>query len=379
MKTSVLASAATLAASLALAPIAAHAQTMEQAPGATFLLGGQIKLGLDASQVSGSGRPGATAARDYRLANNTSFFFFDGRERLDDKLKAIFHLEWDFSADTGVQGAGRAFYVGLDHSDFGRLQFGRQSVYFSHHWFVNDTHGAFDAAPNAANSLNVLGTINGAYFAGNFLNNTIRYEAPDFHGLSGIATYSFDAEAPGNGRNHTWYLGPTYTLGALKLGYFHMVRDSQGTLPAQTVGALDQTADRFAIGYTWQGLRFGAVVDRNRVTDRATSASQERYAFSIPINYDFGPHLLSLTYGQAFSMHAGGSTVDDTGAKMLSISYQYKMSRRTTLDATLVELRNDRNGRYNFWLGGLNGSSQLSTADAGARVRMAYLGIKHLF
>lgn len=158
-----------------------------------------------------------------------------------------------------------------------------------------------------------------------------------------------------------------------------MVRDSQGTLPAQTVGALDQTADRFAIGYTWQGLRFGAVVDRNRVTDRATSASQERYAFSIPINYDFGPHLLSLTYGQAFSMHAGGSTVDDTGAKMLSISYQYKMSRRTTLDATLVELRNDRNGRYNFWLGGLNGSSQLSTADAGARVRMAYLGIKHLF
>ncbi|KUE85130.1 porin [Cupriavidus necator] len=376
MKTPALAHAANLAASAAFCfPAAAVAQQQTT----TFLIGGQIKLGLDASQVSGASQPGGTAARAYRLANNTSFFFFDGKEQLSPDLKALFHLEWDFSADTGVQGAGRAFYVGFDHRQLGRLQLGRQSVYFSHHWFINDTHGAFDAAPNAANSLNVLGTINGAYFAGNFLNNTVRYEAPDIHGFSGIATYSFDAEQPGKGRNHTWYLGPTYTRGGLKMGYFHMVRDSQGTLPAQTVGALDQTADRFAIGYTWQGLRVGAVVDRNRVEDRNTGNSQYRYAFAIPINYESGPHLFSATYGQALATHSNGTTLADTGARMLSLSYQYKMSRRTTLDATLVELRNERNGRYNFWLGGINGSAQLSPANAGARVRMAYLGIKHQF
>ena len=60
-------------------------------------------------------------------------------------IRDRFHLEWDFSANNGVPGRGRAFYLGLDHGDLGRLLLGRQSVYFSHHWFVNDPHGAFDA------------------------------------------------------------------------------------------------------------------------------------------------------------------------------------------------------------------------------------------
>jgi len=331
MKKIVPGSAAALLCAATLLPVPAHAQSV--------LLGGQIKLGLDAT-TTGAGRAGSSTGRAYRETNNTSFFFPDSKEELNSQLKALYHLEWDFSADTGAQGAARAFYVGFDHADWGRLQLGRQSVYFSHHWFINDTHGAFDAAPNAANSLNVLGTINGAYFAGNFLNNTVRWEAPTYLGFSGIASYSFEAEQPGNGRNHTWYLGPTYTNRGLKIGYFHMERNSQGTLPAQAVGALDQTADRLAIGYTWQGLRFGAVVDRNRVHDRTANTTQDRYAFAIPVNYETGPHVFSMTYGQAFSMHLNGNTVNGTGARMLSLSYQYKMSRRTTLDLTLVELRN---------------------------------------
>lgn len=36
----------------------------------------------------------------------------------------------------------RALDVGFDEERFGRLQLGRQSVYFSHHWFINDAHGS---------------------------------------------------------------------------------------------------------------------------------------------------------------------------------------------------------------------------------------------
>ena len=72
-----------------------------------------------------------------------------------------------------------------------------------------------------------MGTINGAYFAGSFLNNTVRYEAPDIHGFSGIATYSFDGEQGDSGRSHTWYVGPTYTQGAFKLGYFCLLYTSR--------------------------------------------------------------------------------------------------------------------------------------------------------
>uniref|UniRef100_UPI003F49A2C3 porin n=1 Tax=Cupriavidus yeoncheonensis TaxID=1462994 RepID=UPI003F49A2C3 len=363
---------ATALAALCAAPALASAQ-------GSMLIGGQLKLGLDMTSISGAAQPGGTAARAYRESNNTSFWFIDGKEQLAPGLKALYHLEWDFSADTGVQGSGRAFYVGFDEERFGRLQLGRQTVYFSHHWFINDTHGSFDAAPNAANSLNVLGTINGAYFAGNYLNNTVRYEFPNLGGFSGMASYSFDAEQPGNGRNHTWYLSPTYTNGGFKAGYFHMQRDSQGTLPLQTVGNLDQMGDKLAIGYTWNGLRLGVVVDRNQVTNTASDSRQYRFAYAVPLGYGFGPHLVQLTWGQAFSVHQDGRTLDDTGAKMLSLSYQYILSKRTTLDLTYVELRNERNGRYNFWLGGIGSGSQMAPADAGTRARMAYAGIKHQF
>lgn len=363
---------ARICASAALCtPALAYAQNV--------LLGGQIKLGLDATSVNGATNPGGTASHVFRESNQTSFFFLDGKEDLGNGTKALYHLEWDFSADTGAQGAGRAFYVGVDSVTFGRLQFGRQTVYFSHHWFITDTHGAFDAAPSAANSLNVIGSINGANFAGNYLNNTVRYETPVFRGFAAMASYSFDAEQPGAGRNHTWYLSPSYTNGPLSIGFYHMQRNSQGILPLQTVGSLDQMADKFAISYTYNGLRLGAVVDRNRVDDRATGSRQDRIAFSVPLSYATGPHLFSLTYGQALPVHQNGSTLADTGARMLSVSYQYSLSKRTWLDITAVELRNQPNGRYNFWLGGLNGSSPLPLQDAGAQVRMFYAGIKHQF
>lgn len=371
-------SVAVLCALPAVVPGLAGAQITGKGPESSVILGGQIKVGQAAVRVSGA-RDGASAAEKVGLAPNTSYFYFKGQETLNDRLKTLFHLEWDFSPTTGARGGGRAVFVGLADRELGALTLGRQSVYFSHHWFINDPHGAFDAAPNPANSLNVLGTINGSHFAGSFLNNTVRYQAPNFHGFSGIASYSFDSEEMDQGRSHTWYVGPTYTRGAFRLGYYHMERKSQGALPRQVAGSLDQTADRLAVGYGLGGLSFGVVVDRNKVMNRSTRGDQYRYAFAVPVNYGQGPHLWSMTYGQALSMKQNGRTQGGTGAKMLSLSYQYSLSKRTTLDATVVELHNDRNGRYNFWLGGPYGASQLPQAYTGGRLRMAYLGIKHLF
>lgn len=239
-------------------------------------LGGQIKLGLDHTTSKSDSRDSLSASR---LSNNTSFWYLDGKEDLGGGLNAYFHLEWDFAADTGTLGAGRNFFVGLADKQWGKLQLGRQSVYFSHHWFLADSHGSFDAAPNAANSLNVLGSINGANFAGGFLNNTVRYEAPNIAGFSGMASYTFDAEAPSSAGNKTLYINPTYTNGPFKLGFYHMTRKAQGSLPGQTVGSLEQSANRVAAGYATNGWRAGLIIDRNKVTDNATHGSQYRLAY----------------------------------------------------------------------------------------------------
>ena len=360
-----------LSTALAVGLLAASSALFAQT---AVTLGGQIKLGMD--HISLNSRSAERSAA--RLTNNTSFWYLDGKEDLGGGKSAYYRLEWDFAADTGAFGAGRNFFVGLGDARLGRLQLGRQSVYFSHHWFQGDYHGAFDAAPNAANSLNVLGTVNGAYFAGGFLNNTIRYQAPSIGGFSGMASYTFDAESAETRRNKTWYISPTYTKGPLRVGYYHLSRRSQGSMPGQTVGSLDQDADRFAFSYLQSGFRFGLLVDRNKVTDRASGTSQHRWAYAIPLTYGMGPHLLSATWGQALSTRINGSKLASSGAKMLSLSYQYSLSKRTALDLSVIELRNQKNGRYNFWNGGMGGL-QLAASDAGGKSRMIYAGMKHTF
>jgi hypothetical protein len=60
------------------------------------------------------------------------------------------------------------------------------------------------------------------------------------------------------------------------------------------------------------------------------------------------------------------------------LSYQYALSKRTQLNVSVAQLRNQHNGRYNFWIGGL-GSMQLPASNAGSDPRLIYAGIKHVF
>ena len=74
-----------------------------------------------------------------------------------------------------------------------------------------------------------------------------------------------------------------------------------------------------------------------------------------------------------------GTTLSNSGAKMLSLSYEYALSKRTQLNVSVAELRNEKNGQYNFWNGSLSGGLQMAPIDAGARTRMIYAGMKHVF
>lgn len=44
---------------------------------------------------------------------------------------------------------------------------------------------------------------------------------------------------------------------------------------------------------------------------------------------------------------------------MLSVSHEYALSKRTQLNVSAIALRNQKNGRYNFWNGSLSGGPQL--------------------
>ena len=85
----------TMAIGLMAASTAALAQT-------NVTLGGQVKLGLDHISVKGGSGADPSASR---VTNNTSFWYLDGKEDLGNGKQAYYHLEWDFSADTGATAA----------------------------------------------------------------------------------------------------------------------------------------------------------------------------------------------------------------------------------------------------------------------------------
>lgn len=345
-------------------------------------LGGDLRDGFQFSQITGATNRAAQPLQVTGLTDQTNQFYLTGTEDLGGGIKTYFRIEQQFNLLTGAQSIPRNVGVGLD-GPWGRIVFGRWSVYFSHYWYTGfDTQGTFDASPNNANALDVLGSINGAFFAGNFVNNTIRWELPKYHGFSGIASYSFDNQIAGAQGNHLWYVGPTYTNGSLRIGYYHLQRNDIDASTA-AVGTLAQRADRFAIGYDFSGLfnglRLNFVIDKNYVSDNAHIApTQSRIAYALPLSYTRGPQVFALTYGQAFSMKLNGATVNDTGARMFAASYEYTLSKRTALDLTVVELMNQKNGRYGFYLGNLNGS-QLPSVYAGARSQLIYAGIRTSF
>lgn len=345
-------------------------------------LGGFLRDGIQDDQVTGATSSAGAPLRATALTDATNFFYIAGQEDLGGGIKTFFRYEQQFDLMTGQQVIPRNVGVGLE-GPWGKIAVGRWSVYFSHYWYTGfDTQGTFDAAPDAANALNVLGSINGAFFAGNFFNNTIRWELPKYNGFSGILSYSFDTGTAGAQSNHLWYIGPTYTNGSLRVGYYHLQRND---IDASTyaIGTLSQRADRFAIGYDLSGilsgLRLNFVVDQNYVSDNAHIApTQSRIAYALPLSYTRGVHMFAVTYGQAFSMKLNGSTVNDTGARMFAASYQYSLSKRTAIDLSVVELMNQKNGQYGFWLDGLNGA-QLPTVYAGARSQLIYAGIRTSF
>lgn len=198
-------------------------------------------------------------------------------------------------------------------------------------------------------------------------------------GLAFTTAYSFDTETPGQGRNHTFNLNPTYTNGPLMLYANHLQRSQQPGAPGNFATNYDQTADRLGAGYEFaSGIKVALLVDRNTVQGSAiTGGKLSRDAWAIPVSYRTGPHLFSLTYGQARSYKTAGVTTADTGASMLSVGYEQALSKRTFLAANFSTVRNDSKAAYDFWHP--SNTLPLAAGYTGFASRMVYVGVKHTF
>ena len=336
---------------------------------------GRANLGLDNYAADGArdatatganctaGTAGCTAGSDInrasrmRIFDNSSRVGLRGTEDLVNGLKAIFQIETgvniDNGSNTGQGGQGNAStgfwasrdsYVGLD-SNFGRLTFGRQPIYYS-----NGVNAQF-----ASNYINTeVPWTDGRAFGrvrvpASRTSNVALYTTPTFAGLNASLYYSPNAQeavqtstiASTNGQiwgataRGTW--GPFYTQ-------FDYV-SNQGNSPAGGGVRSDQSA--YKLGASWgymPGARIGLIgtlAYDNQALGLTAGDKVDQWSWTLNWEHTFGNFQVMAQYGQLGNLKScssdatpGNVACGDSGARAYMAGLRYFMSKRTWVYAS---------------------------------------------
>jgi len=203
-------------------------------------------------------------------------------------------------------------------------------------------------------------------------------------------------------KGRAWNLNPNWSAAGLNLGYSYWSskQDNPNGYAAGAAGSADQRSDRLYGSYLFpMGLRIGLAWDKSRLTGAqslggistataganaaaiASNGSQlsKRTAWSFPVSYAWGPHEIHAHYDRAGNdtgtAFAAGS---NSKATMFAASYQYNLSKRTSLALNYAQINNQAQAAYNFFT-----STSLGSADAGVKAgedpRLWSLTMRHAF
>jgi len=352
-----------IAAALAVAvPLNASADS-----GSATLYG---RLNLDLEYVGTRGATGNYNST-VRESSNSSRFGLRGSEYLGDGLVAIWQIESSVIADSG--GGGIVLpdtWVGLD-GEWGSVKAG---------FFLgpyDDMQPVFGNVPTLLTSILSTAAIWAqgglAKSLGGFdarLQNSIRYDSPDFQGLSGSAQISLGEDA----RHSAVYgLGMIYNGERFEAGlaweHNHEVRGA----------GLDDDAFTATASWNFGTVRVAGVYEYLRYGTTVGPLARNFWGASGTIAA--GPGTIYLFAGRSGNGSAPGSvrvgglaSGPDTAAWQYSASYTYPLSARTLVYAGYVRIDNETNAAYNFYV-----HPYFPDSAAGLRLSGFVLGAAHFF
>lgn len=400
-------------------------------------ISGQMKVGMQSVKADGA-VGGVNYTSRTRVVDDNSNIRFSGQENLGNGLTAWFQIESaigtaDNDGTTGTApGSSRSTSWGTRNTAvglkgaWGNVFMGKWDAHYNAMYNV-EANGLTDGLAMASSSLNLLHTFNGQGGLGGRLNNVVAYALPDINGFTGHIAYAGSGGAtnewttPNLGNKEDgWNLRLAYDNGPISAAYSHLRVNNNGAgaagaasnvcvnattgaitmaaaCPAGTSGVAtavttagavvgnDVKSNRLGFAYTFpMGLKVGLIYDKTTIDLKAAGTSNDRSVWALPIRYTTGAHAVSFTYAKADSVKGSGAmnvAGTDTGAKMSQISYEYALSKRTSVSATYVKLDNDNGGRYDFWhpANNVSGAGGLAGAQAGADPQMVSFGIRHVF
>lgn len=402
-------------------------------------ISGVFRVGVESVSAGGATVAGANMTSRTRVTDNGTNIRFAGTESLGSGLTAWWQVEsaigivdnqGSATAPTAVAANSttlgtRNTAVGLK-GGWGDIFIGKWDVHYNSGNTVDTVNGN-DAFSSRAQVLNITHG-NGAVatagagaglgapntFGGRF-NNTITYASPSFSGLAVALRHSTAGTSltgSGTGANEVttaglaakskiWSINPTYNNGPVTAFYSWMKVYNGGAVPGAAANATGNhlVGQRVGAAYTLpMGLKFGLVWDKNKieVADGTASlaavgiaatggnvgvhARRERTAWALPIQYITGPHRVNFAYAKAGNLKTDVGTVNDSGAKLFVLGYEYSLSKRTSVAALYTTITNGANAAYDYRESNTNIAGGNGTGlAAGTDPRTLQFAVRHAF
>jgi predicted porin len=260
---------------------------------------------------------------------------------------------------------------------FGSFRVGK---FDTHYCFGADQHGS-RATALTASSCGIQGYVGGVGLSianASRSTNIIRYDLPSLGGFGGNVSYSTAWQATeglfGAEKGNAISAQFQYSAGPIFAGVSYWNAKSENKLSAiQKAGtaAVRGTFGIFSVGVTWDRSHAGA-----------TGAEAVRDAITVPVTLRLGSGTLLATYTKAGDRKQVNK-VADSGASLISVGYDYSLSKRTSIGVSFARLSNDRNANYQLYTqaalvghaGGTNAGGVLPNQDQ----QQLYFGIRNAF
>jgi predicted porin len=372
-------------------------------------ISGNIKTGI--TRFSTDSVTGVGKIKDTAMSDGSSRIILSGTEDLGGGMAAIFQIDNRFNGNDGTssqaygvspQGllAGGNTFVGAK-GGFGQLVFGNLDT---HYGKGLDEFGA-RATSLGASSTSLLDYIGASAIAvTSRTKNVIRYNTPVMSGFSAQVDYStapFAIEGGTNyqtsttlttinpGKGQASHAEVNYKEGPIFAGvsvWDAKVEQVSGALLASiTTGSVGTAITPLSAtaksgeesmkvygSYDLGVAKIGAQYDDSKLKF-GTAADQKRKASHIAVTAPIGMGAVLFQYTKANAI----SGIVNSGATMVSIGYDYSLSKRTSVGVNYSKINNESAANYQFFTGT---ALQNSPATAkGTDTSMLYAGIRHAF
>ena len=337
-----------------------------------------VRIGSPSAARSAAG----TNNSENRLSDDSSRIVFNVTEDLGGGLAAIGQVDvrLNLTSGAGMTNSGNT-HVGLQSKTLGRFIVGRQDL----HYFNRESDLTNLAGDLRADSISLISSAGGGTQSIAVTSRTaqvMHYTSPNFGGFTMTAAYATNgpngtqADSTSVGRKgNTVYLNPNFKGSNFQVGwsYYRGKNDGGGV----TLATGDQKSNKLYGSFNMAGFKVGLAWDKSTITATtgALGALSERTAWSFPVSYTMGNNQFHAHYTKA---RDDKKTVAQDGAKMFAMSYQYTMSKRTSVGLTYAKITNDAGAAYNFFTGTSLGNSAFA-ATAGEDPRLLAATLRHAF